>query len=434
MKLAFYRMATSLGAPLIRMYLNHRVKQGKEDPARLNERLGKASHPRPDGRLVWLHGASVGESLSMLPLIARIRSDYPDWSVLVTTGTVTSATLMAERLPEGIIHQYVPVDRVSYVRRFLEHWQPDLGLWMESEFWPNLVVETRASAVNMVVVNGRMSDRSFAGWQKNRTMIRQLLGAFKLILAQSEIDAGRFQALGAKAVETPGNLKFASPPLPADADQMAALETALGNRPRWLAASTHAGEEAAVGRVHQRVKAHHPDLITLIVPRHPERGQAVEAELRTQGLSVARRSLNDPISASTDIYIADTMGEMGLFYRLARVVFIGKTLAGGGGQNPIEPAQLNCALLFGPDMSNFAAVTETLLGAKAARSLADEDALTAEVGRLLNDDAACMALADAALKVAQTEAGVLDRTLALLAPYFDTARQDAPKGGPDARA
>lgn len=431
MKLALYRMATSLGAPLIRVYLNHRVKQGKEDPARLNERLGRASKPRPAGPLVWLHGASVGESLSMLPLIERIRADFGDWSVLVTTGTVTSATLMAERLPEGVIHQYIPVDRVSYVRRFLEHWKPDLGLWMESEFWPNLVVETRASAVDMVVVNARMSDRSYQGWLKNRTMIHQLLSAFKLILAQSETDGERFRALGAKTVETPGNLKYASPPLLADPDRLTALENALGNRPRWLAASTHAGEEAAVGRIHQRLKAERPDLLTIIAPRHPERGQAIEAELRAQGLSVARRSLDDAIKGDTDIYIADTMGEMGLFYRATHVVFIGKTLAGGGGQNPIEPAQLDCALLCGPDMSNFAAVTETLLKAEAALSVVDEEALGTEVDRLLGDAAACAAMAQAAKAVAQAQAGVLDRVLTLLTPYFETDRSG--KGGSHAR-
>lgn len=431
MKLALYRMATSLGAPLIRAYLNHRVKQGKEDPARLDERLGKASASRPSGPLVWLHGASVGESLSMLPLIERIRSEHADWAVLVTTGTVTSATLMAERLPEGVIHQYIPVDRVAYVRRFLEHWKPDLGLWMESEFWPNLVVETRASAVNMVVVNGRMSDRSYAGWKKNRAMIYQLLGAFKLVLAQSESDADRFRALRAKAVETPGNLKFASPPLPAEDGKLAELTRLLGARPRWLAASTHADEEAIAGRVHLDLKARHPNLLTIIAPRHPERGQAIEAELRTLGLSVARRSLGDPVKGDTDIYIADTMGEMGLFYRAAPIVFIGKTLAGGGGQNPIEPALLDCALVFGPDMSNFADVSQNLLNAGGATRVEDEATLVQEVGSLLENDSACNAMAQAAKSVAQAQAGVLERTLEFLSPFFTVpAHRD---GGPHAR-
>lgn len=431
MKLALYRMATSLGGPLIRLYLKQRVKQGKEDPARLGERLGHASLPRPMGKLVWIHGASVGEALSILPLIERIRSQHLGWTVLVTTGTVTSAALMAERLPQGVIHQYVPVDRVSYVRRFLEHWKPDLGLWMESEFWPNLVVETRASAVPMVVLNGRMSERSFLGWRKNRAMIWQLLSAFRLVLAQSDIDAERFKALGAKAVDIPGNLKYACAPLPVDDAALDEAQGWLGERPRWLAASTHAGEEAIAARTHAKLKGKIPGLLTIIVPRHPDRGEAVAAEIGAMGLNVARRSLGQDVSADTDIYIADTMGEMGLFYRLANVAFIGKTMpqsagTGGGGQNPIEPALLDCAMLFGPDMSNFAAVSKTLLDAGAAVQVADEDALRAQVERLLSDADALNQMVLAAASVAGAEAGVLDRVMAALARYFE--------GDADARA
>lgn len=430
MKLALYRMVTFLGGPLIRLYLKRRVAAGKEDPARLGERLGIASIPRPLGKLVWIHGASVGEALSILPLIERIRATYAGWTVLVTTGTVTSAKLMAERLPAGVIHQYVPVDRVSYVRRFLEHWKPHLGLWMESEFWPNLVVETRASAVPMVVVNGRMSERSFAGWQKNRAMIWQLLRAFQRVLAQSDIDAERFSALGAKAVTMPGNLKFACAPLPVDADALTDAQTWIGERPHWLAASTHAGEEAIAGRAHLRLRDKIPGLLSIVVPRHPHRGEAVAEELSAMGLTVARRSLDEPVSAATDVYIADTMGEMGLFYRLCNVVFIGKTLSGGGGQNPIEPAQLDCALIFGPDMSNFAAVAETLMSAGAAVQVADADALSIQVERLLRDDASVGTMVQAASAVAETQAGVMDRVMVALAPYFAPHAE----GKTDARA
>lgn len=422
MKLALYRMVTFLGGPLIRVYLNHRIKQGKEDPARLNERLGISSLPRPNGRLVWIHGASVGEALSILPLIDRIKRDYPAWSVLVTTGTVTSAKLMAERLPHGVLHQFAPVDRVAYVRRFLEHWKPDLGLWVESEFWPNLVVETRASAVPMVVVNGRMSERSFSEWQKNRAMIWQLLRAFRLILAQSETDAERFRALKAKFVDMPGNIKYACPPLPVDEAALRQAQAALKGRPRWLAASTHAGEDGTVARIHISLKTAMPELLTIIVPRHPQRGEAVANELSAMGLSIARRSLNQPITDSTDIYIADTMGEMGLFYRLCPLVFVGKSLpqkdGAGGGQNPIEPARLGGALIFGPDMTNFSAVSDALLNAGAAIQVADADALTGEVGRLLQSQGELNTMGQAAMAVVQSHADVMDRTMTALAPYF----------------
>ena len=428
MKLSLYRMATTLGGPLIRLYLGKRLKRGKEDPLRFNERLGHASLPRPEGKVVWMHAASVGESLSILPLIERMRIDHPGWSVLVTTGTVTSARLMEERLPTGAVHQYVPVDRVSYVRRFLEHWKPDLALWVESEFWPNLVIETRASAVPMVVLNGRMSENSFKGWQKNCAMIGRILSSFQLVLAQSETDGARFRTLGAKNVGEPGNLKFAAGPLPVNDQALETLLSATGVRPRWLAASTHAGEEAACGRVHQNIEASHPGLLSIIVPRHPDRGKQVADELKSQGLNVARRSADEPITPDTDIYVADTMGELGLFYRLSDVVFIGKTLKGVGGQNPIEPAQLSCALIFGPDMSNFEDTARRLIEVGGARTVADEQDLSVAVDTLLSDESACSHTAQSALKMAQSEADVLDRVMACLAPYYKYAES----GDPDA--
>ena len=434
MKLSLYRMATTLGGPLIRMYLNKRLKRGKEDPLRFEERLGKASLPRPDGQVVWIHAASVGESLSILPLIERVHSDHPSWSVLVTTGTVTSARLMKDRLPKGAMHQYVPADRVSYVRRFLEHWKPNLALWVESEFWPNLVIETRASAVPMVVVNGRMSETSFKGWLKNRAMIKRLLSAFQLVLARDEIDAERFRTLGAKNVDVPGNLKFACGPLPVDDQALKTLQGQMGKRPRWLAASTHAGEEAICGRIHLALKHESPNLLTIIVPRHPERGSAVADELKAIDLNVAHRTAGDPITPETDIYIADTMGELGLFYRLSDIVFIGKTLAGGGGQNPIEPAQLSCALVFGPDMSNFENNANALIVAGGAYEAQDEQHLNTIVKTLLNDTSVCRRTADAALHMAQSEAHVLDRMMNVLSPYFSTGDvQDTHSGGQHAR-
>ena len=427
MKLSLYRMATSLGGPLIRLYLNKRLKRGKEDPERFDERLGIASHPRPDGRLVWIHAASVGESLSILTFIARVLKDYPKTSILVTTGTVTSARLMAKRLPEGAIHQYVPVDRVAYVRRFLEHWKPDLALWVESEFWPNMVIETRASAVPMVVLNGRMSESSYEGWRTKylvcwrtcQAMIERILSAFPLVLAQSDTDALRFQDLGAKAVDVPGNLKYASAPLPAYTDELSTLQAAIGSRPVWLASSTHPGEENLAGRVHKTLtdKVDHP--LTIIVPRHPERGNAIVEELKALSLNVAQRSTGDEITADTNIYVADTLGELGLFYRLCDIVFIGKTLRGVGGQNPIEPAQLGCALIFGPDMSNFEDASALLSDAGAAHWIANEQELTKTLEDLMTNEQNRTNAAHAAQDAIGAEAKVLDRVMDALRPFIE---------------
>ena len=419
MTLALYRLISTLGLPLIRAYLARRRSQGKEDAARFGERLGIAGRPRPAGALVWVHAASVGESLSLLPLIERLGTARPGLNVLVTTGTVTSATLMAERLPECAVHQYVPVDRRAYVRRFLDHWRPDLVLWAESEFWPNLVTEPAARGIPMVLVQGRVSPGSFRGWRRAPGLIRRLLAGFRLCLGQSEGDAERLRRLGAPVARCVGNLKYAAPPLPAEDDVLADLQQAIAGRPRWLAASTHAGEEIMIGRVHQRLVDDHPGLISLVVPRHPRRGPDVARAVAASGLRVARRSAGETPTAETDVYIADTLGELGVFYRLADVVFVGKSMFARGGQNPLEPARLDCALVFGPYMTNFVDATDRLTGAGAALEMTDEAAMGDTVGALLSDPARCRTMAEAGRAVADAEASSLDAVIAELAPFLE---------------
>jgi 3-deoxy-D-manno-octulosonic-acid transferase len=389
--LPIYRLITTLGAPAIHLYLRKRLAEGKEDAERFPERLGRASRPRPAGPLVWLHAASVGESLSVLPLIERLLSEHPTLSLLMTTGTVSSAQMMAERLPPRALHQYVPVDRIGFVRRFLDHWRPDLALWTESEFWPNLVSETHRRGIPMVLVNGRVSPRSFAGWQKARGLIAELLANFSLCLGQTEEDAARLRHLGAPSALSLGNIKFAVPPLPVDAAEHERLTRLLAERPRWLAASTHSGEEDIIGRAHRVVAARHPGLLTIIVPRHPERGAEIAALLGSQRLAVARRSLGEAPSASTDIYVADTMGELGLFYRLTEIAFLGKSLVPLGGQNPLEALRLGTAVLHGPHMANFDQITHDMAAHGCAIEVPDEAALAAAVGALLTDAPPCRA-------------------------------------------
>ncbi len=419
MMFSLYRVVSAVGAPLIRLYLGFRKARGKEDQARFNERLGRSGHARPNGPLVWAHAASVGESLSFLPLAERLIKDRPGLNVLVTTGTVTSARLMADRLPDGAFHQYVPVDRVAYVRRFLDHWRPDLAFWVESEFWPNLIVETAVRKIPIILVNGRISPRSFSGWQRFGGLIKKLLACFDLCLAQADIDAERLRRLGAAKTKYVGNLKFAGPPLPADDDELSKLQDTFGARPRWLAASTHPGEEIIAAGVHRRLAEAHPGLLTVIVPRHPDRGAEIAAQLQAQGLNVSRRSEGNAIGPKTDVYLADTMGEMGLFFRLTGVVFMGKSLVPLGGQNPLEAARLDSAIVHGPHMMNFEDITERLKKAAAAVEVADEEALQTVVGRLLNDGAERDRMAAAAGDLAAAEAGVLDVILGELAPFLD---------------
>ncbi|MFQ5984408.1 MAG: 3-deoxy-D-manno-octulosonic acid transferase [Alphaproteobacteria bacterium] len=413
-----YRGLTRLAGPLIGLYLTRRKAAGKEDSVRFPERLGRPGRARPCGPLVWTHAASVGEATSSLPLVERVLAARPDAHVLMTTGTVTSARLLAARLPVRAFHQYVPVDRPAAVCRFLDHWRPDLALWVEQELWPNLLNETQARAVPMVLVNGRMSLASFARWRRFPGLVRPLVKGFALCLAQSEADARRFATLGAGDVRSLGNLKAAAPALAADAQELARLEGATRGRPLWLAASTHAPEEVMAGRVHQRLKAQHPGLLTIVVPRHPARGQEVAAELRRASLAVALRSNGADIEPETDVYLGDTMGELGLFYRFGEVVFVGGSLIPHGGQNPIEPARLDCALVYGPHMFNFADFVAAFDASDAAEMVADEDSLAGAVGRLLTDTELRARRVEAARSVAEAQKEVLDRVFAALAPYL----------------
>lgn len=420
MMLSLYRVASIAAGPLVRAYLSVRKARGKEDHTRFSERLGRPGIARPEGPLVWAHAASVGESLSLLPLVERLVKDKPGLNVLVTTGTVTSAGLMAERLPEGAFHQYIPVDRVAYVRPFLEHWRPDLAFWAESEFWPNLIVETEARKVPMILINGRISPKSYSGWLRFGGLIKKVLACFDLCLAQAEVDAERLGRLGAVSVKYVGNLKFAAAPLPADEEELANIQNALGDRPLWLAASTHPGEEMIAANMHRRLSASYHGLITIIVPRHPNRGAEIADQLGTQGHAVSRRSESEAINSETDIYLADTIGELGLFLRLAGIVFMGKSLVPLGGQNPLEAAKLGCAIIHGPHMMNFEDISKRLDSASAAVEVADEEALETEVRRLLEDDSGRERMADAAADFAAAEAGVLEAILGELAPYLDS--------------
>jgi 3-deoxy-D-manno-octulosonic-acid transferase len=418
MSLSLYRAATTLIGPALSLYLARRRKAGKEDPVRFPERLGVPGLPRPPGFLVWIHGASVGETLSAIPLIERLQAER-NVNILMTSGTVTSAKLADERLPEGVIHQYVPVDRLPYVRKFLAHWQPDLALWLESEFWPNLLTETAKTKTPLILVNGRISDKSLAGWKKLPRFIASVLGNFDLCLGQSPEEVRRLLLLGAKRSECVGNIKFAAPPLPVDESELSRMKAVIGKRPLWLAASTHPGEEIIVGEAHQALKPQFPDLLTISVPRHPNRLAEVEGVYKGQNLNVAVRSRGEIIAPETDVYIADTMGEMGLFFRLAEIVFMGKSLVPLGGQNPLEPARLGSAIIQGPHVGNFREISAQLLELNAAEKVNDGNGLAQALANHLADPELRKARAKAAKDYAESEAGVLDRLLLTLAPFLE---------------
>ena len=402
-----YRDITYAGAPFIKALLQRRLSAGKEDLDRFAERKGIASVPRPDGKLISLHAASVGESQSSLALIEKLLSEQPDLHVLQTTGTLTSARLMQDRLPERSFHQFAPIDRLPWVRRFLDHWQPDMALWMESELWPNLVLEARHRKIPSVLVNARMSNRSFRRWRQFSRTARHLLQSFSLSLAQTEEQASFLRQLGADPVMYLGNLKFSARPLPVEETAWNTLAAAVAGRPVWLAASTHPGEEEIAATVHARLTENWPNLLTIIVPRHPTRGGQIALDLRTRGFSVTQRSCDG--NSLADIYIGDTLGELGLFYRLSKITFIGGSMAHHGGHNPLEAAQLDCAMVLGPDTGNFAAVTRELLEANGARQASTTDEIGDSVSALMHNGTERDLMAAAAADIAIRNADAVER-------------------------
>jgi 3-deoxy-D-manno-octulosonic-acid transferase len=414
--LSVYRLLATAAAPLAATLLSYRLKRGKEHPERLIERRGTASARRPPGPLVWVHGASVGEVLAVVPLIERIRMQ--NFSVLVTSGTVTSADLAAQRLPRGVLHQFVPLDLPAYVARFLDHWHPDLALFVESDLWPNLILAASQRRIPLVLVNGRLSQRSFQRWRHLPRTIGELLRRFDLCLVRSPEDAKRFDDLGAPRIATTGNLKLDVPALPVDAAKLSALGGALAGRTVVAASSTHPGEEAAVIDMHRRLKPQFPRLLTLIAPRHPERGASIGEATAAAGLRAVLRSHGVLPDRTSDLYVCDTLGELGLVYRLAPVVFMGGSLVRHGGQNPIEAVKLGAAVLHGPHIGNFAETYAALDAVEGAETVNDAEELSARAAALLADAAERERRVAAAQRTVATLAGALERTLSALEPYL----------------
>lgn len=431
--LRLYRFLTFCAVPFLRLSLRRRALAGREDKARLRERMGHASLKRPRGPLAWFHAASVGEVNSILALIEDILRTRPAQNIVLTTGTVTSAIIVARfqtahpDLRARLKHQYAPLDVMRWNCRFLDHWQPDAGFWVESELWPNMIAAAAARKLPLVMVNGRLSPRSFRRWQKLRKTALALLGRFALLTAQDNVTAQRLEALGLRGIARPGNLKLDAPPPTVDEAALNKVTRAMGDRPVWLAASTHPGEEEILAAAHRLLRESHEQLVTVIVPRHPDRGDAIAAMLRQKNLRVAQRSQAKPVTAETDIYLMDTLGEMGLAYRLADIVFIGGTLVPHGGQNPFEAAQLACALLHGPHVENFEPLFDDLTGRQAAAEISDAATLATQVSALLTAPAALEKMAQAAKSYSREMGGARAHMLDLLSPYLaDTDAQPAP--------
>lgn len=414
--LRLYRLLSTASRPLARVALAVRVRRGKEDRPRLAERRGETNIARPSGPLVWIHGASVGELVSTLPLIGLISAR--GIHVLVSSGTVTSSRIAAQRLPAGTIHQFAPLDIPIFVRRFFDHWRPDLALFVESDLWPNRMMEASRRHIPMILVNGRLSERSYYRWHYLPATIVNLLQRLDLCLVGTARDAARLNALGAPRVITTGNLKIDVPAPPCDEHKLADLRAAIRQRPVFAAASTHEGEESAIIEACRQLRPQFPGLLLLIAPRHPERGPGIANLADRAGLHAKLRSRGDFPDVATDVYITDTLGELGLVYRLAPVVFMGGSLVRHGGQNPIEAAKLGVAIVHGPHVWNFADIYAALDEAHGAEQVADADGLTAGLGTLMADPNARTRLTQMAREAVKGLGGALERTLVSLEPYL----------------
>jgi len=413
--LRLYSFVTSLGRLFVYGLLRHRMGKGKEDVERWAERRGRPSMSRPEGPLVWVHGASVGETISILPIVDRILAE--GINVLITSGTVTSARLLDRRLPPGAYHQYLPMDVPLYMRRFFSHWRPDLGLIAESELWPNMLMIADKRHIPLVLINARLSERSTRRWKRFGRIVAALMARLDLCLAQSEEDARRLSELGAPRVTVTGNLKFDVPAPPADHAKVAALEGLIAGRTVWIAASTHPGEEQAIIETHLALSGQIPNLLTFIAPRHPQRGAPISDAAQALGITCGRKSQRALPTEEVGLYVVDTIGEMGLFYRVCPLAFMGGSLINHGGQNPIEPAKLGTAIVHGPYVHNFADTYSRLDLEHGAMEISPEN-LTDAVGQLLGNPAKMREMSRTANQVIVSLSGATDRTMSEIAPFL----------------
>ncbi len=419
-----YRMIGLVAYPFMGPFLRLRASKGKEDRKRRYERYGYPSAEKPSGPIIWFHAASVGESMAIIPLIEHVNA--LGINTIMTTGTVTSAQVVRSRLPRGSFHQYVPLDLKPALQRFLDHWQPDIAIFTESEIWPMTILELAQRKIPRILVNARMSDRSFKRWQNASGLAEALFDNFSHVIAQSKVDADRFRRLGANPVDISGNLKVDADSLPYDENELRHLLAKIGQRPCWVACSTHEGEEEAVGKIHASLSTRIPDLLTIIVPRHPDRTPGITAMLEENGFRVARRSQNAGIEKNTDIYMGDTIGEMGLYLRMAKVAFVGKSLKSTGGQNPFEPAMTGTPIISGQAVHNFQDAYHDLLQEGGVRLVSDEKMLAANVEYLLKNPHERERIAKAAAGTLENMQGSLKRTNEILDSYLFplTVRRD----------
>ncbi len=414
-----YGVATRALGPLTPLLLKRRQKQGKEDPARMAERHGETDIPRPTGQLIWMHAASVGECLMLMPVIKRLLEKRPRANVLITSGTITSAEILSKHLPTRAVHQFVPLDYPKAITRFLDHWKPDMAIWAESEIWPNMIRKTKARGIPMALLNARFSEKSLEGWSKRKKSAQALIGAFDLILAADTSTSKGLSWILDRTVEAAGNLKDAAEPLSVNPEDLKKVKSETARRAIWCAASTHKGEDELIIKAHLEVLTRFKSSLLILAPRHPERSNEIQELLKQHDLVYVTRSSNDPITRNTQVFLFDTIGEMGLAFRLSKLTFVcGSLLEGMAGHNPLEPARLDNAVLTGAHISSFADSYMSMIAFDAAQRILSPAIIGETVTNLLSNKQALSDLQSKAKAYATGRDAVLDYVWDRLKPLI----------------
>lgn len=418
MLLKLYQLFSIISLPYWRWYLKRRIQLTKEDPARYHEKLGNWQLARPEGKLIWLHSASVGELLAILPFLKAAAEKWPQVRFLVTTVTLTAANIFARQNLSNAIHQFAPIDSYCITQKFFKYWQPDLAIFTESELWPNLIINARKQCP-AILLNARMSDPSYKKWQRHPSLVKHMVASFDLVLASSKLDAEKYTSFGAKNLLTFGNIKEAAPPLAYKAELLEKLQISCGNRLLWLASSTHKGEEEFILTAHKALQQQFPNLLTIIAPRHPTRGAELQELAKKFGLYSALRSADQLPQHDTQVYIADTIGELGILYRLSDIVYMGGSLIQHGGQNVMEPARLDCALVTGPHTFNFIESIAALKEADGIIEVQNQEELNATVAKLLQDAQLRQKLQTNASQVMAHKQSILDNVMQEIGKFIE---------------
>jgi 3-deoxy-D-manno-octulosonic-acid transferase len=429
--LGVYRGLTAAAGPILPLILSARVRAGKEDPRRVGERLAQELPPRAPNPLVWLHGASVGETMMLARLVDVLAAARPDVRCVVTAQTLAAANVLQRRLPPSARHQMAPLDTPSIAYRFLEHWKPSLAVFAEGEIWPNLLVEAHRRKIPLALINARMTRRSLEGWLRFAASSRALFERFAYIGAADQLTAAGLETILGGPVDQPGSLKLDAPAPAVDRPEVDKLANQIGDRPIWLAASTHPGEEALALAAHATLRLTEPEALLILVPRHPARADEI-AKLAPQGAPFARRTKGEPIAAWTQVYLADTLGELGAFFALSAVSVMGGGFVPGiGGHNPIEPARLGSYVLSGPHVENFREAYAAIEAHNAGQILREEGPrmLADSVRAVWNSRRDREALAASAAAWLPAPDAALTATLAQLLPLLPVS----PKSLADAR-